>query len=98
MEIAKRTVESKKIRELEEKIKEKDEIIARKDREIKETKFSLADILFKIITINDANDSGQPDVKKRKINEICTNTRYELLVDELKIIENRTTTTDQSNK
>lgn len=35
------------------------------------------------------------EVLKRKIAELCTNTRYELLIDETK---NRTTVADQSNK
>ena len=35
------------------------------------------------------------EVLRRQIAELCTNTRYELLIDEIK---NRTTIADQSNK
>lgn len=87
------------------KIKQLEETIAAKDREIKDIKFSLADILLKIRTINESNDCGDPSVKRRKISELCTDTRYELLIDEIdefykkdkaKII--KLPTTDQSNR
>ena len=44
--------------------------------------------------INESVNEIDPEVKRRKISEMCTNTIYELLVDE----KNRTITTDQSNK
>jgi len=56
------------------------EIIARKDREIRDIKYSVADVLEMIRKIN---ESSLP-CKQRKISELCTDTRYELLVDELK--------------
>lgn len=73
------------------------EIIDRKDREIKDIKFSLADVLLMIRNLNESNEYHDPSVKKRKISELCTDTRYELLVDEIDI-KNRTTFTNQSNK
>lgn len=56
------------------------EIIARKDREIRDIKYSVADVLEMIRKINESN----LPCKQRKISELCTDTRYELLVDELK--------------
>lgn len=69
-------------------------IIKRRDREINDIKVSLADILQNIRDINESDKYVDTNVKKREISELCTNTIYELLVDE----KNRTTTTDQSNK
>lgn len=90
MQIEKSTLESRKIKQLEETIK-------LKDKEIKDIKFSVADILLEIRNINESNEYNDPSIKRRKISELCTDTRYELLVDEI-IIKNRTTTTNQSNK
>lgn len=91
------------------KIKQLEETIALKDQEIKDIKFSLADILLQIRTINEANNYSDPSIKRRKISELCTDTRYELLIDEIdnfyknekqqekaKII--KLPTTDQSNR
>lgn len=75
-------------------IKRLSSIIERKDIEIQDIKTSLADILQQIRDINESVNEIDPEVKRRKISEMCTNTIYELLVDE----ENRTITTDQSNK
>ena len=74
------------------------EIIERKDKKIKDIKFSVADVLLQIRMINESNQYNHPDIIRRKISELCTNARYELLVDELYEVKNRTTTTDQSNK
>lgn len=87
------------------KIKELEETIALKDREITEIKLSLSDILLQIRNINESNNYSDPSVKQRKISELCTDTRYELLIDEIdmnykkqnkKIIE--LPNTDQSTK
>lgn len=75
-------------------IKRLSNIIERKDIEIQDIKTSLADILQQIRDINESVNEIDPEVKRRKISEMCTNTIYELLVDE----KNRTITTDQSNK
>ena len=75
-------------------IKRLSSIIERKDIEIQYIKTSLADILQQIRDINESVNEIDPEVKRRKISEMCTNTIYELLVDE----KNRTITTDQSNK
>ena len=89
--IGKHTDEGQRIKQLEE-------TVAAKDKEIKDIKFSLADILLKIRDLNESNDYGDPSVKKRKISELCTDTRYELLVDEIdsfykkrKLAKNKTT-------
>lgn len=75
-------------------IKRLSSIIERKDLEIQDIKTSLADILQQIRDINESVNEIDPEVKRRKISEMCTNTIYELLVDE----KNRTITADQSNK
>lgn len=63
------------------KIKKLEETIALKDKEIKDIKISVADVLLKIRTINEANSYSAPEVKTRKISELCTDTRSELLID-----------------
>lgn len=75
-------------------IKRLSSIIERRDLEIQDIKTSLADILQQIRDINESVNEIDPEVKRRKISEMCTNTIYELLVDE----KHRTTTADQSNK
>ena len=65
------------------KIKQLEETIALKDQEIKDIKFSVADILLQIRTINESNNYSDPSIKRRKISELCTDTRYELLIDEI---------------
>lgn len=75
-------------------IKRLSSIIERKDIEIQDIKTSLADTLQQIRDINESVNEIDPEVKRRKISEMCTNTIYELLVDE----KNRTITADQSNK
>lgn len=65
------------------KIKDLENIISRKDREIKEIKYSLADVFKLIREINESNNYSDESVRKRKISELCTDTRYELLIDEI---------------
>lgn len=67
------------------KIKQLEETIALKEKEIKDIKFSVADVLLQIRTINESNNYSDASVKRRKISELCTDTRYELLIDELEI-------------
>lgn len=45
--------------------------------------------------IHELNEKNEDEVLRRKIAELCTNTRYELLIDKTK---NRTTIANQSNK
>lgn len=96
----KHTEEALKIKQLEETIK-------LRDKEIKDIKRSLADKLQEIRNYNEGNDLNDPEQRKRKISEMCTDTIYELRIDELdeffekekakaKIIE--LPTTRQSNK
>lgn len=75
-------------------IKRLSSIIERKDLEIQDIKTSLANILQQIRDIKESVNEIDPGVKRRKISEMCTNTIYELLVDE----KNRTITANQSNK
>ncbi len=67
------------------KIKQLEETISLKEKEIKDIKFSVSDVLLQIRNINEANEYSDPSVKKRKISELCTDTRYELLIDEIEI-------------
>lgn len=87
------------------KIKQLEETIELKEKEIKDIKFSVSDVLLQIRNINESNNYSDPSVKKRKISELCTDTRYELLIDELEICCKKQKTkiielpnTDQSNK
>ena len=67
------------------KIKQLEETISLNEKEIKDIKFSVSDILLQIRNINESNDYSDPSVKRRKISELCTDTRYELLIDEIEI-------------
>ena len=58
------------------------ETVRLKEKELKDVKFSIAEILQEIIDINESNDYSNSDSKKRKISELCEKTRYELLCDE----------------
>lgn len=64
--------------ETSQEIKRLEKVIDLKDREIHDIKLSLADVLLEIRTINESNEYSAPEVKRRKISELCTNTRYEL--------------------
>ena len=55
-------------------IKRLSSIIERKDIEIQDIKTSLADILQQIRDINESVNEIDPEVKRRKISEMCTNT------------------------
>lgn len=68
------------------KIKQLEETIRLKDKEIKDIKTSLADILLRIKVLNESNCYGDPSIKKRKISELCADTRYELLIDEIDVL------------
>ncbi len=72
----KHTEEALKIKQLEETIK-------LRDKEIKDIKHSLADRLQEIRDLNEGNDCGDPTQRKRKISEMCTDTIYELRIDEI---------------
>lgn len=87
------------------KIKQLEETIELKKKEIKDIKFSVSDVLLQIRNINESNNYSDPSVKKRKISELCTDTRDELLIDELEVCYKKQKTkiielpnTDQSNK
>ena len=66
-----------------QKIKQLEETIAAKDKEIKDIKYSVSDVLLQIRNLNESNNYADPSVKRRKISELCTDTRYELLIDEI---------------
>lgn len=75
-----------------ERIAQLEETIRLKDQKIYDVKTSVAEVLEEIHELNEKNED---EVLRRQIAELCTNTGYELLIDETK---NRTTTADQSNK
>ena len=75
-----------------EKIAKLEQTIRLKDKEIYDVKTSVAEVLGKIHELNEKNED---EVLRKQIAELCTNTRYELLIDETK---NRTIIADQSNK
>ena len=75
-----------------ERIAQLEETIRLKDQEIYDVKTSVTEVLEEIHELNEKNED---EVLRKQIAELCTNTRYELLIDETK---NRTTTADQSNK
>lgn len=75
-----------------EKIEKLEETIRLKDKEIYDVKTSVAEVLEKIHELNEKNED---EVLRKQIAELCTNTRYELLINETK---NRTIIADQSNK
>ncbi len=62
------------------------ETIELRNKEIRDIKFSVADVLLDIMNINESNEYSDPSVRRR-ISELCRDTRYELLIDE--ILENR---------
>lgn len=64
-------------------IKRLEETIKLRDREIKDIKLSVSDVLLKIRNINESNNYSDPSLKRRKISELCTDTRYQLLIDEI---------------
>lgn len=64
--IGKHTEEAQKIKQLEE-------TVAAKDKEIKDIKFSLADILLRIRNLNESNDYGDSSVK---YDEFCPTENY----------------------
>lgn len=66
-----------------QRIKELETTIALRDKENKDIKLSVADILLQIRNINESNNYADESVKKRIISELCTDTRYELLIDEI---------------
>lgn len=66
-----------------QKIKQLENTIKLKEKEIKDVKNSIANILQSIRNINESNDYGDLSVKKRKISELCTDTIYELFIDDI---------------
>lgn len=54
-----------------------------KDQEIKDIKTSIASVLQSIRNLNESNNFSDPSVIKRKISELCTDTIYQLLIDEI---------------
>lgn len=83
MKIGRYTDAGQRIKQLEKVIIEKNAIISRKDREIHNVKCSIADVLLQIRNFNESNTYSDPSLRRRKISEMCTDARYQLLVDEI---------------
>lgn len=75
MAIGKHTNEGQKIKQLEEALKNK-------KKEMEFLKLKVSDIFLHIREINEMNPYSDPSVKRRKISELCTDARYELLFKE----------------
>lgn len=58
--------------------------LEKKQVEIEDIKCQFADILKEIRNLNESNSCGNSNVIRRKISELCTDTRYKLLVDDTK--------------
>ncbi len=50
--------------------------------EIDKLKCDFSDILLQIRNLNESNTYGNDSAIRRKISELCTDTRYKLLVDD----------------
>lgn len=64
-------------------IKKLKKMIELKEQEILDIKLSVSDVLLQIRKINEANNYSDESIKRRRISELCTDTRYELLIDEM---------------
>lgn len=60
---------------IEERLVEK---IVQLNTEIEETRLVVVNIFDTILKLNESNDYGSPEVRKRRISEICRNTIKEL--------------------
>ena len=91
MNLGKHTNEAKEIKKLQAKI-------SSKENELQNLKLNFSDILLQIRDLNEGNTYGNEDVIRRKISELCTNTRYELLISKFGCSpkNNRTTNSDQA--
>lgn len=63
-----------------ERIAQLEETIRLKDQKIYDVKTSVAGVLEEIHELNEKNED---EVLRRQIAELCTDTRYELLIDEI---------------
>ena len=66
-------------------IKQLEDRVSLKEKEIKDIKFIISDVLLQIKKINESNEYSDPSIKRKKISELCMDTRYELLIDEIEI-------------
>ena len=56
-----------------------------KEKELKELKVYVASTLLRIRELNECNYCGNEDVRRRKISELCTDTAYDLCLDDKKV-------------
>lgn len=89
--IGRYTSEGQKIKQLEKDIKVK-------EKELHDMEMNLVNVLSEIRSINESNSYNAPEIQKRKISELCSDTIYALLINRALLNKKRTITTDQSNK
>lgn len=61
-------------------IKQLRQVLKQKDDELLKLQMDFADILLEIRNLNESNNYSDESIKRRKISELCTDVRYELLV------------------
>ena len=69
----KHTADAVTIKKLKEELKQK-------EKDLFNLQMNFADTLLEIRNLNESNNYSDESVKRRKISELCTDVRYELLV------------------
>lgn len=73
MSKGKHTADAVTIKKLKEELKQK-------EKDLFNLQMNFADTLLEIRNLNESNNYSDESVKRRKISELCTDVRYELLV------------------
>ena len=72
-------------RHIEKNSKQLEKELEYKKQELEDLKDYVADIFLKIRALNESNSCGNEDVRRRKISELCTDTAYDLCLDDKKV-------------
>ena len=81
-----KTVEENLVQKIVQLTKEKEEI-----------KLIAANVIDTIKTLNESNDYGSPEVRRRKISEICENAIKEIMSDDIEKELDKPSTISSSN-
>lgn len=73
MSKGKHTADAVTIKKLKDELKQK-------EKDLFNLQMNFADTLLEIRNLNESNNYSDESVKRRKISELCTDVRYELLV------------------
>lgn len=73
--------EKKTVKELEQLVNILEGTINLRDKELLDVKTSFWDVLQTIRDLNESSDYNEPDIRRRKISEFCTDVQYQLYVD-----------------